>query len=202
MTYVPPTRFRYTQTTTPDQYTIVTVAEAKAHAIIDDTGVTALDTATDALVLSFIKAAVNNWIEFTGVYPLHTEFTASLDASPVVCECWLRFPPIVTVDKVYGLDADAGETVLDSADYAVDTINAIVKSFEWPSGDANFSSFNIDYTTGLGEDVPAVPEDVKLAVKMMVTHWYQHREAVTDISLREVPLSAQTIMQTYKPARF
>jgi uncharacterized phiE125 gp8 family phage protein len=202
MTYVPPTRFRYTQTTAPDQNTIVTLAEAKAHAIIDDTGVTALDTATNELVQSLINAAVQKWIEFTGVYPLHTKFKASLDASPVVCECWLRFPPIVTVDKVYGLDADATETVLDAADYAFDTINAIVKSFEWPSGDANFSNFNIDYTTGLGEDVDAVPDDVKLAIKMTVTHWFQHREAVTDISLREVPQSAQTIMQTYKPARF
>lgn len=203
MTYVPPTRFRYTmEDSPPDQTTIVTVAEAKAYTIIDGTGVTALDDATDALVQTIINSAVQNWLNFTGVYPLITEFTASLDSSPGVCECWLRFPPITSVEKVYGLDADATETELDAADYAVDLTHAIVKSYSWPSGDANFNNFNIDYKCGLAADIASVPDDVKLAIKMMVTHWFEHREAATETTIKEVPQHAMQIMQTYKPARF
>jgi len=201
MSNLPYYKFRYLLTTPADQSDTITAEEVRAWSIIDETSDVVIDASDLQLIESMIPAAVNYWINETGVYPIHVVWTASLDSTPWEKNLWLRNLPIVSIDKVYGLDADDAETVADAADYAADLENGIVSSYSWPSGDKNFGSFNIEYTHGLGVNAAAVPEDVKTALKQIVTHWFEHREAYTEKQFREVPGAAARIIQQYKPAR-
>jgi uncharacterized phiE125 gp8 family phage protein len=42
-----------------------------------------------------------------------------------------------------------------------------------------------------------VPEELKLAVKMMVEHYYEHRGAVTELKIEEAPLAVQSLVASF-----
>jgi uncharacterized phiE125 gp8 family phage protein len=201
MNYITPQSFRYEQTSTVDQYAIVSVAEAKFHAIIDNTADVLIDAATDDFVQLLINAAVERWISGTGVYPIRVDFTASLDFTPAVSDCWLKHSRISEVSKVYAIDADLSETVLSADEYTLDTVKSVVTSYDWPIGSKTFNNFCIDYTTGISDDAAGVPDDVKLAIKMMVTHWFENRQPYQNKPVNIVPEMADTIMRKYKARR-
>ena len=114
----------------------------------------------------------------------------------------------VSTDLGTAVGIDGGDTEvdvlineLDAADYGVDLENGIVSSWDWPGGSKKFDSFKIDYKSGLGVDVDAVPEEVKTAVKQIVTHWYQFRQPFAAETIKQVPDMAQAIMRKYSAPR-
>ena len=45
----------------------------------------------------------------------------------------------------------------------------------------------------------AVPEGIKLAIKGLVGHWFEHREAITDeVTLSEVPTFIHALLAPYR----
>lgn len=44
----------------------------------------------------------------------------------------------------------------------------------------------------------AVPEDLKVAIKLIVGHLYMNREAVTDVSMEELPLGITALLAPYR----
>ena len=58
----------------------------------------------------------------------------------------------------------------------------------WPSETLRTSdAILIRYIAGYGATAASVPEEVKLAMLMMIGHFYENREATFDRILREVP---------------
>ena len=58
----------------------------------------------------------------------------------------------------------------------------------------------IDITTaGTGTNfVGEIPEPMRLAIKLILGHMYEHREDVADVVLREVPMAAQALLWPYR----
>jgi len=207
---IEPQTFRYT-VTPADYSTLISVADVREFTIVDETADATIDAADASLIGVLIQSAIRYWINYTGVFPLHTDVVAQLDYSPGDClggtgwrypvDCWLRYSPIASVEKIWGLNSDATEDALASADYVVDNENGIIRSLEWPSGDKELGSFNINYTSGLGATDNDVPEDVKTALKMMVTHWFEIRQPATEEVINVVPHHAQAILNEYKQCK-
>jgi uncharacterized phiE125 gp8 family phage protein len=207
---IEPQAFRYT-VTPADYSTLISADDVRAFAIVDETADVTIDAADASLIALLIQSAIRYWINYTGVFPLHTDVVAELDYSPGDCfggsgwrypiDCWLRYSPIASVEKIWGLNADSTEDELSAADYVVDYENGIIRSLEWPSGDKDLGSFLINYTSGLGVDDAAVPDDVKTAIKMMVTHWFEIRQPGIEEAITIVPHHAQAIMNEYKQCR-
>ena len=42
------------------------------------------------------------------------------------------------------------------------------------------------------------PDDIKLAVKRLVAHWFENREAAAVRSMREVPLAVDDLIRPYR----
>jgi uncharacterized phiE125 gp8 family phage protein len=178
---------------------LISTADAKHFANIDDTGDAAYDSANDSLIDSLVIAAYKQFEQYTGKRLIHTTFTATLDYTPCEYQVWLRDLPIVSVDKVYAINTDATENT--TTDFEIDLPNGIVISEDWPTGSKQIGSFKIDYTAGLFANVASVTDDVITCLKQMVAHWFEHRESVTAESMNAVPMHAMLIMNNYKTRR-
>jgi uncharacterized phiE125 gp8 family phage protein len=49
----------------------------------------------------------------------------------------------------------------------------------------------------IDEDVWEAPEDVKQAVRMLVTHWFENRGVVSDAAANEIPLGVDMILSAH-----
>lgn len=154
----------------------LTLAEAKLHMrveVADD----------DSLITSLITAA-RQWCEaFQGRAYITQTWQLWLDAWPEGDEIRLPRPPLQSVVTVKYYGADGAEYVMPAADYLVDTKSEpgrLVLGYgkTWPSVTLRpASAIAIEFVAGYGA-VSAVPEKVKQAMKLLVAHWYEHREAV------------------------
>lgn len=53
---------------------------------------------------------------------------------------------------------------------------------------------------GMVQPAPAVNETQKMAAKLMIGHWYEHREAVTEGSAVKVPMAVDMLLAFNRPA--
>jgi len=108
------------------------------------------------------------------------------------------YPPLVSVDSIVYVDPDGNDQTLSSSVYRVDTTNepgriTLEYNQSWPSIRGVTNAVTITYTAGYGAAAD-VPDDVKAAIKLLVGHWYEHRENVSEINLTEVPNAAKSLL--------
>ncbi|WP_226576789.1 head-tail connector protein [Acuticoccus sediminis] len=157
---------------TPPQAEPVTREEAKLHARIDGTD-------EDAKVDALIAAARLDVESRTGRVLVSQGWRIVLDGPPARGIVRLAPGPVKSVDAVTVYGADGVAEVVPSDDYLVDTANVpgrLMLSSGRFWGARALNGIEIDFTCGFGEpdDVPA---SLKQAVLMLVSYWYEQREA-------------------------
>jgi uncharacterized phiE125 gp8 family phage protein len=176
---------------TPPSEPAVTLAEAKAslRELADD---------ENELIESLVAAAQNHLERLLGIVMVTS--TWRFDADAFCTE--MELPVTATgVGSVIWSDAAGDPTTIVNTDYLL-TTNSVgtstvqfLSSFATPSGMAEFGAVQITFTAG------SEPEDVdpaiKQAIKLLVGHWFNHREAVGDGGLEELPLSVRALITPY-----
>ena len=188
--YVPRSAFRYSLTTAP---TIepVTTAEAKLFARID----TADD---DTLVAALVTAARQTVEKQTGRAFIEQVWTATLDQLPSASVFELIMRPIASITSIRAYNEDgtySGVTV--ATDIILDGQNGRVSlksSAASISGDRTSNVYEIVYKAGYGSAAANTPEWAKLAIKMIVAHWYEHRESAQKDTLTNIPFGAKLLI--------
>lgn len=96
----------------------------------------------------------------------------------------LPYPPLQTVTSIKYYGEDDTEYTFSSDDYEVDNISefkgriATRAGSQWPTENLRIlNPIKIEYVTGYGDDAADVPEEYKIAIKMLVGHFYENREA-------------------------
>lgn len=94
----------------------------------------------------------------------------------------LPFGPVSAVTAIGYRDSAGVAQVMAPADYLVDlsrTPSRIAPAYgkAWPATRAQIAAVTVDFTAGYAS-AAAVPEDLKLAMKLLVAHWFENREAV------------------------
>lgn len=154
----------------------VLLAEAKAHLRVETAD-------EDTLITSLVAVARQKCEAFQRrVYCTQT-WELWLDGFPGESVIELPHSPVQSVTAIKHYDADDVETLFPATDYFVDTVSqpgrVVLRSGKsWP--DATLRSANgvcIVYVAGYGAAVD-VPETVKHAIKLLVGHFYENREAV------------------------
>jgi uncharacterized phiE125 gp8 family phage protein len=152
----------------------VSVAEAKEHLRVD------LDDEND-YIAGLIAAATSAVEERTGRQLVSATWRLKLDGFPP--EIRLTRVPVVSVSSVTYLDAAGDSQTLSPDNYQVDTDSQIPRILPepdtyWPvteSGRVN--AVTVTFVAGYGTAAD-VPERAKLAIKLLVGHWFYQRAIV------------------------
>lgn len=185
----------------------VLLAEAKLHLRVDVTD-------DDTIISAMIGAARDLVERYTGRTLIYTCYRLTLDAWPYDIEL-PRSPAVeAAADLVTGIayatprirywDAAGSQQTLT---YAGDNFEVLASSNppllvlpaygQWPLTYAGQrGAIEIDWIAGYGAASTAVPQLLRLAILMLIAHWYEHREAVGSFG-SEVPLAVDTVLRLY-----
>lgn len=114
----------------------------------------------------------------------------------------LPVAPLVSVTAITLYDASNQGAALDPSRYYVDTHNepgrvTMGAGVSIPVPGRSVNGIQIDYVAGY-ESAAFVPTPIKLAIKQLAAHFYENREAVTEITLSNAPQSFVAAVRRYR----
>lgn len=182
---------KFTRTTAPAGQPI-SIAEAKAHAVIDH-------NEDDALIDIYISEAVDYAENHTGRQLMPQVWTAYYDQWPTCFE--LPFRPLQSVAIKYSDEAGAEQT-LAADQYQVDAQSypALVRlapGASWPNIEDNYNAIRVEATCGY-VDADAVPAGIKSALYLLTGHLYENREGSAAVKIEELPLGVNAFLTQYR----
>ena len=174
---------------------IVSTSEAKAHLRVfhsDD------DSYIDDLI-----AAATDWLageeSWLGRAVSSASWELALDGFPSG-KIELPRPPLVSVEGVFYSPSD-GSSEAELADYRVVGVGTKdgaslypVFGQTWPDAAREEGSVRIEFTAGY-EDPPS---SVKHAALLLIGHWYENREAASEIKIETLPLAVDALLMPYR----
>ena len=167
----------------------VTLADMKTHLRVDNNN-------DDALIVGLIAAA-REWCEGIQGRAYFTQtMTVSLD-SFVDCLDMPR-PPLQSISSITYVDSNGDTQTLSSTYYTVDTRSEPGRVYlaydqTWPTHRDVRHAITITAVCGY-DSIDKVPDRIKAAIKLLAAHWYENREAVTSISLKETPRAVMSLL--------
>jgi uncharacterized phiE125 gp8 family phage protein len=172
---------------TPPAVLPVSVAEAKAYARInaDD---------DDDVIEGLIAAARDHVEQATSRVSVATTFLLTLDEFPPN-EIRLPRSPLLSVDSVVYDDSAGDAHTIAASEYTVDDKSQpgwIVPATSWPATFSGINSVRIQfiagYAVGSPPDTSNIPSRALVAIKALVSHWYDERDPVPDTPrVTEIP---------------
>lgn len=160
----------------------VTLAEAKEYARIDG-------SSEDTLITSLIKMARIHCESYIGKCIVLKSVEINSFTFPYQFQ--MPYGPltnIANISKCVTIDQNGVETPLTYQ------VNAGLFPKLFILGGAQSYKFKLVYTAGFGE----VPEDIKLAIKMLVNTLYERREDFSDLQAIKSPLGVKALLMPYK----
>lgn len=179
----------------------VSTAEAKTHLRVDHTD-------EDTYIGTLIVAA-RQWVEhFTRRALISQTWEMAWDACPPRVFA-LPLPPLVSVTHIKFYDAANAATTVTSTEYQVDTSREpgrvlLHDTADWPSTILRpAAGVVVTYVAGWAS-AAAVPQAIKQATLLMIGHFYENREEVTQppASIVEVPMGAKMLLWPYRAMEF
>ncbi|ODA67669.1 Phage gp6-like head-tail connector protein [Methyloligella halotolerans] len=172
----------------------VTLAEAKAHCRVDHND-------DDTLIGALIASATQYFDGYTGIVG-RALVTQSWEQRFAGFGCLrLLVGPVTSVTSVTYFDGNNEEQTLADTVYQLFTDARgpyldLQPDQSWPSIYARRDAVSVKYVAG--DEVAEVPAPLKSAILLMVGHLYEHREAVTDVSLGAAPLAVDALIAPYR----
>lgn len=186
---------------TPPAVEPISVDELKMQARIDqdteDALLAAYITAARADVEAILRRAL---IEQTWEMRLDAWWSDDLE---------LPYPPLISVDSVSYVDADDTTHMLNTGDYAVDTMSEpgrLSLLVDTPTAElANFGGVRISYKAGYGSLETSVPEPIRQAIRLLAAHYYENRESVLSapgVNVAILPQAVDMLLWPYRVFEF
>lgn len=174
----------------------VSVDEAREHCRIDYDD-------EDALLAAYITAAREYAETVTRRTLISSTWDHTLDRFPAGGGAIrLPFPPLIEVEGVYYIDPDGETQTLDPGAYQWDArqepgLVMPAPGYSWPATRRMPGAVWIRYRAGYPNGV--IPGGVRVAILLMVGHWFANREAVTIGSApHEVPLAVDRLLWAHR----
>lgn len=183
--------------TVPPAVSLVTPAEAKAQLRIEHSD-------DDALIGSLVVAASRAVERMTGRALITQTWRQDLGWAFREKDVLLRRTPVQSLVSIEYYD---GANVLQSADLADFRLyGADARWFvrpepgaEWPELYSRPDALRITYVAGYGDSASDVPQELRTAALMLVAHWYQRAEAVTEgASTEETPMGVGYLIEPHR----
>ena len=121
----------------------------------------------------------------------------------------LPIGPLQSVTSVKTFDQDNSEALFDDANYFLNTTATpgeviLNTGVVWPPFTRTRNGIEVVYVAGYGDAATDVPASLRMAIKQLVTHWYENRELVktqSDQNQAMSPVHVQSILNRYKVHR-
>lgn len=176
----------------------VTLDEMKLHLRVTEDEENELIWSTIAAARGYIERTTRQQL-ITATYELF------LDKFPTTGAKIIRLPrpPLQSVTSIKYVDIDGATQTLASSKYDVDIHSEpsrVAESFNnfWPSTRNEVNAVTIEYLAGYGL-ATTVPPELKMAIKMLASHWFENRETVTiGVVSKEMALSVNTLIWNNK----
>lgn len=149
------------------------------------------------LLVTMLKAA-REWCEsFQNRAFISQTITLTLDEFPDTFT--VPKPRLQSVTSIKYIDTDGAQQTLSSDVYDVDSQSepariALAYSQSWPSIRGDINSVEVIYVAGYGDAASNIPDRVKAAIKLLAGHLYEHREMVSEVTLKEVPFAVKSLL--------
>lgn len=162
---------------------ILSLADAKAHLRV-------LHDDEDTLISALRDAAISHVERVSGVVLASADFRWTQRSFPARVD--LPISPVTALGDVEYLDADGATQVYVDARLVDASVYPAAGGY-WPIA---YGSASITFTAGLAS-ADSAPE-LLAAVKLMLGHLYNNREAVTAENMTELPLAVDALIQTHR----
>ncbi len=186
----------------------MTVAQMRAHLNLDD------DIEDDELLEGLITAAREYAEEYTKRCFVESTYELSLDDWPGGDEIRIPIAPLLSVVSMNYRNSDDEYVGVEVADYAVaiadEPPRVVLRRWSgWTSGSwgcgrpgALVIELRAGYApAGSPADAANVPARIKVAIKLLAAHWYEHREAVASETRQvpvELPLGVAALLDPFR----
>ena len=165
----------------------VLIAEAKAHLRLDGSDE---DDLVGALIAA-ARVAVETEIRRVLIAQSWRAILETLSPGGVM----LPLVPALSVEAVRAIDASGAATVLDAEDYDFDAADGSIR-IDRVTGAVRYE---IDFTAGYGSSGIDVPQPLRQAIRLLVTHWYENRSAaVLGDDAAATPLGYRELVAPYR----
>lgn len=160
----------------------------------------------DGDILDMIAAAAEYLTRAAESTLVHTTWISQLDAFPACNVIALPYPPVVQVQIEY-FDGDGVTQVFNEDNYILrqtgQSLSTIVldPSASWPATESRAAAVSISYTAGYGANADAMPERVRHAMRLLVRHFYDNRDAATPAGNKALEYSLQSLIGTFATGR-
>lgn len=176
--------------------TPVSLAEAKAHLRVTHDG-------EDALITSLIEAVTSH---FDGQGELGRALVSQTWAQWVgQSPGWvrLRIGPVQTLSSIEYYDSDNALQTATLSEFESwrDGDFHIVKpksGYVWPSAYTRPDAIKISYVSGYGDAGSDVPQSIRHAILLMIGHFYEHREAASEMKMNVLPLAVEALITNHR----
>ena len=170
----------------------ISLSEAKEHLRVDGSD-------EDTLISGLISAAVSH-VDADGVLGramISQTWAYWTRSSPGVVT--LPMSPFQSLTSVEYYDADNALQSATASDFetrlAGDRVTLRPKSGKvWPPAYTREDAIKITYVAGFGAAATDVPQSIRQALLLLIGHWYESRTAVSEISMKEVPLAVGSLI--------
>ena len=159
----------------------------------------------DTLMTSLIKAARSYVEELCG--PLITQqWEEYFDNWPSGDTIYLSKQRLQSVDYITYTDEDEVVNTLSATDYTVDTKDSyrprivLKEDSSWPTDSLfNVNPIIVRFVCGYGDATTDVPEPIRLAILMLIAHWFENREAtIVGQTVITVPYAVDCLLANYR----
>ncbi|MBS8258743.1 hypothetical protein DYI23_00805 [Roseibium polysiphoniae] len=120
-----------------------------------------------------------------------------LEAWPMGRIVSLPIAPVLSVDEITVYDLDGNGHVLDPSDYTLDRSSdpARIRIGLGAGGPAaSLLGAEIDFSAGYGDNGQDVPAPLRQAIRLLAAHWFENREAGTDLAMTSLPHGLDRLM--------
>lgn len=186
--------------------TIVTEPAAEPVSVADINDflrLTGTGASSDTVIAGLITAARRYCEQVQGRAYIDQTLRLTLDGFPGRDYIELPRSPVSTVASVTYYSTGNTAATMTAANYFVDTASTparvhLAYGEVWPSETLRpANGVVVQYTAGYGSAATSVPQEVKQAIKLLVGHFWENREATTftgTVQARELPLGVESLL--------
>lgn len=116
---------------------------------------------------------------------------------------YLKMTPVTELTAVKYWDADNVQQTATLSDFRLVANGtwAYVEPIDgaaWPTAFNRPDAVTLEYMAGYGETAANVPADLRHALLLLISHWYQNREASSESAVQEIPLGFEMLVNAHR----